>query len=122
MMLQIHYLATLMKGRSIIFRFATFLLLLIFSQKVGAGLFLHDLLHTANANSKNPLQEKENGKDIAYACNCIDDFLTPFIETDEPVVFADVLLHVTPVNFFKEDIFFTSRIFSSLRGPPSLML
>lgn len=119
-MLQIHYLAAFMKGRTIIFRFATFLLLLIFSQKVGAGLFLHDLLHTANA--KYPLQEKGTGKDIAYACNCIDDFLTPFIETDEPVAFTTILLHTTPVDFFKEDLVFTSRIFSSLRGPPSRML
>lgn len=111
-----------MKGRSFTLRCAAFLLILVFSQKAGAGLFLHNLLHTPSANNKAPQQENEKGKDFRYNCTCIDDFLMPFNEEEEPVYFNPVLNFTIPVIFYKELIPFRTSIFSSLRGPPGNLL
>lgn len=110
-----------MQPRKFILRFSAFFLILIFSQKTGAGLFVHNLLHAKNANDPSK-PENENKNGISYACNCIDDFLTPFTETDEPVCFQNNIKHTIPVVFLKEDIPFRTVIFSSLRGPPASIL
>jgi hypothetical protein len=97
------------------------LLLLVFSQKSGAGLLLHNVLHTtqaANDASGKPADSKE----ISFSCNCIDDFLMPFAEPDEPVIAIAVSTHETPVVFFDEAIPFHKSVLTSLRGPPSSIL
>lgn len=121
-MLHFSYLAARMKSRSFIFRCAAFLLILVFSQKAGAGLFLHNLLHSPSAYNKGPQRENEKGKDFSYNCTCIDDFLMPFNDEEKPVLFSPGLNFTIPVTFYKELIPFRSSIFSSLRGPPTILL
>lgn len=106
-----------MRGKSLILRYAAFFLLLAFSQKSGAGLLLHNLLHTSQVTDNAP----EN-KEINFACNCIDDFLMPFAGPDEPVIPAVIEKHESPVDYFTEDILYRKAVLASLRGPPSSIL
>lgn len=106
-----------MRARSFILRCAALFLLLVFVQKSGAGLLLHNLLHTSQVTDNAP-----GNKEINIACNCIDDFLMPFTEPDEPVIAAVIVKHGTPVTFFTEDVPFRKSVLASLRGPPSSIL
>lgn len=108
-----------MKGRPFILRCAAFFLILVFSQKAGAGLFLHNLLHGTSSNNRVPQQENEKSKDLSYTCSCIDDFLMPFTETEEPSYSQPVLTFVIPVTFFEGLIPFHTSILFFLRGPPA---
>lgn len=110
-----------MKARRFILRCATFALLLVFSQKVGVGLFLHNLFH--NQRISRPFQpSKEGGKEISFACNCIDDFLVPFTEPEEIILSTPAMEYETSQRSFRASIPFQPVIFSSLRGPPALVL
>lgn len=117
-----YYLATSMKARRFILRCASFALLLVFSQKVGVGLFLHNLFH--NQDISRPFQplQKEGSKEISFACNCIDDFLMPFTEAEETVLPTPATGYEMPVSFFRASTFFRPVISSALRGPPALVL
>ena len=108
-----------MGSRPFILRCAAFLLILVFSQKTGTGLFLHNLLHSNTANTNDSQQEDENGKHFNYNCSCIDDFLMPFADAEEPAYAQPVLGISVPFAFFETDIPFHTTIFSSLRGPPA---
>jgi hypothetical protein len=110
-----------MRGRSFILRCSAFFLLVIFSQKAGTGLLLHNLLHAKQAteHSTTPSTGKQ---EIGLACNCIDDFLMPFESTEVPVVSSPVLQHESPVAFVAVNIPFRDPVLSSLRGPPSSIL
>jgi len=87
-------------------------------QKFGVGLFLHNVLHVTETNEAS-LPSNDNA--INYACNCIDDFSSPFTETvavDLPV------LNSYPVVFFsfcKQYIPSAFYLFNSLRAPPSFI-
>jgi hypothetical protein len=107
-----------MKSRPFILRCIAFFLILVFSQKAGAGLFLHNLLHRTTTDSKRPIQGNEKNNEFSYNCNCIDNFLIPFAEADEPICPEPVFILITRVAFFEDKIPFHTFIFSSLRGPP----
>ncbi len=108
-----------MRSRPFILRCAAFILILVFSQKTGTGLFLHNLLHSNTANTNDQQQEDENGKHFNYTCSCIDDFLMPFAETAAQDYAQPVFAFINSVTFFKEHFPFHTTIFSSLRGPPA---
>ena len=55
------------------------LFLLMLGQKFGVGLFLHNVLHVSETNKETP---SSNDNAINFACNCIDDFSSPFTEVD----------------------------------------
>jgi hypothetical protein len=107
-----------MQARSFIIRCTAFFLLLIFSQKSGAGLLLHNALHSNQAAKDIP----GNTKEISLACSCIDDFLMPFAEPAEPAVAVIAEKHQASVLFFAEDVLFHDPVLTSPRGPPSCIL
>lgn len=109
-----------MRGRSFILRCLTFLLLLVFSQKIGVGLFLHNLLHKETAVGK--FSNNSTNKEVSFACNCIDDFLMPLEEAEEPVVFPAIIVHQAHEPFFETIITDNSPLHFSLRGPPASIL
>lgn len=116
-MLQIFlFFAVFMKSNSIKRCGIAFLLLLIFFQQVGAGLYIHNRLHKDKAQTHS--QHNEAAKEISFACNCVDNFLTPFIEANEWVVAQSPTIYAVVTDSFTEEIYFTSIIFSPLRGPP----
>lgn len=94
-------------------------MLLVFTQKMGGSLLLHNLLHTS---SSAPSKQNDNTKEINYACSCIDDFLVPFVEADEPVVSPVITQSIVVNTFLHESISFPSHNFISQRGPPAGIL
>jgi hypothetical protein len=112
-----------MKARRFIWQCATVALLLVFSQKVGGGLFLHNLLHGEDTgNLSQPFKQDANSKEISYACNCIDDFSLPFTETEEITLPVPVIEYVHPRTDFVAGITYRALIAAHLRGPPALVL
>ena len=118
-MLQFCYLVLPMKARPFISRCTAILFILVFSQKSGAGLFFHNLLHTGNSARELPAKQHDNSKELSYACTCIDDFLVPFDGSEEPVYSPPVSNRIVPETFFEDRIPFYTSILSSPRGPPA---
>lgn len=106
-----------MKRHSLILRLAAILLIAVFSQKMGGGLLVHNLLHTQTSKTS---QQDEKNKDINYACSCVDDFLVPF---DEAIALEFAAQPESPIAHYS---FYTSEVYSyrtfhfSRRGPPSI--
>ena len=92
-----------------------FLLLLAFFQQVGAGLYVHNLVH-----DKRDLhtQHKEATTEINFACSCVDNYLTPFTEAAALVLERPVRVFTTNPVFFSEAIIFSPVIYAAFRGPP----
>lgn len=108
-----------MRNRPFILRFTAFFLLLVFSQKAGAGFFLHNLFHSNIAANKNSLQQHEERNATNYSCTCVDDLLMPFTEAEVPAYSLPLVSFTTPIIFFKEAILFNCSVLSFLRGPPA---
>jgi hypothetical protein len=90
-----------------------FLLMLVFFQQIGAGLYIHNIWHAEKSR-----QSHSQHQELNFTCSCVDHFLTPFIETVEPT-FERPLLAVTivPVRALQKT-YFTSHDIPALRGPP----
>ena len=108
-----------MGRRPFILHCAAFLLILAFSQKAGTGLLLHNLFHTNTENTKKPGQENEQDKQLSFNCACIDDFLMPFAEAEQPIYSQPVSNHSVIFTIDEETIPFYTSILSFLRGPPA---
>ena len=109
-----------MRNHPFIVRCTAFFLLLVFSQKAGAGLFLHNFFHSSIVNNKSTEQEHKQEKGFSYACTCVDDFLLPFTAAEEPLYSLPVPAFATPFTFFKESVPFHPSVLSFLRGPPAI--
>lgn len=109
-----------MKSNSIKKRAIAVLLLLIFFQQMGAGLYIHNLFHDNEKPEQVASKQAIDSKEINLACSCVDNFLMPFVEADATVSLILSPTHSKPVDSFSERIYFTSLIFSSLRGPPTV--
>ena len=107
-----------MRANAVIKRGIAFFLLLVFLQQTGAGLFIHNQLHGKVATGQSPINKNESTKEINFSCNCIDNFLMPFAEAEEPAILHKPCTHFKPVDSYTEKSYFTSLIFSALRGPP----
>jgi hypothetical protein len=108
-----------MRMRPVILRYIAFFLLLVFSQKAGAGLFVHNLMHKTSSNKTSPEQDNQKDKEIGYSCSCIDDFMMPFMEADEQVFTAPLVSVHSFFSSYHENIIFCDTILSLLRGPPA---
>jgi hypothetical protein len=104
-----------MKLRRFISRGLAILLILLFSQKIGAGIYLHNWFHVKSCDQSEQSIPQES---INEVCHCIDDFSLPFIEPSsaEPLVIS--------FPFRVECVFQNQFVPSSLssfsvpRGPP----
>jgi hypothetical protein len=106
-----------MTGNRIITKLTTLVLILVFSQKMGMSLYLHNWLHTSTqhtTSSSKPI----SGQEIQFACSCINDFNLPFTESVVPELHAPVIIvhkpHTEPVYSFPA----VFKYFRSLRAPP----
>jgi hypothetical protein len=92
-------------------------MLLVFSQKAGAGLFLHNLLHTTERSANMPLGHAEF-PGVSFTCNCADDFLVPFTAGEEIIYDAPIFIASKPMLVDKETESVLPSLLSKLRGPP----
>jgi hypothetical protein len=107
-----------MRNRPFISRGIAFFLLIVFSQKAGAGLLLHNIFHDNVVNNKIHIQGHKDQNRIAYHCACIDDLLMPFNSSKEVVYSIPVFAYSAPAIIFDESISFHPFIYTLLRGPP----
>jgi hypothetical protein len=95
------------------------LLIIVFMQKLGLGLFVHAWLHektfVLTSDPKNPITQLQQVR-----CTCIEDAMIPFAVTTASIFIS------TPVKYFFNycnsiRVLFSStkKIYYSLRGPPT---
>jgi hypothetical protein len=109
-----------MKGNRIITKLTTLVLILVFSQKMGMGLYLHNWLHASTQHTSTSSSKPYTGQEIQFACGCINDFNLPLTETTIPELQAPVVTvhkpHAEPVYSLPA----VYKYFHSLRAPPVL--
>lgn len=108
-----------MMTRPFLMRCAAVLLILVFSQKTGTGLFIHSLLHTGKTAGKFPVKQTDKDKHLGFACTCIDDFLMPCTEGKEPGMVHPDMNFVIAFVFFKVRISYRTPVYAAFRGPPA---
>jgi hypothetical protein len=108
-----------MAGNRTIQKIATLLLILVFSQKMGMGLYLHNWLHASKSHStaSTPLSNDE----LKYACSCINDFTAPLTETTVQELPPPIVAVHVPVAVRAFTLPVVYKHFRSLRGPPALI-
>ena len=107
-----------MKGKSIIRRGIALLLLLVFLQQTGGGLFIHNIFHDKALANHSPVKQNETTKVINFACSCVDNFLMPFVSAESLPSLQKNIDHTPLVDSYTEQRYFISLIFTTLRGPP----
>lgn len=102
-------------------RIVSFLLILIFFQKMGLELWLHNWLHeTIITTSVNTTPKgKASLQHQRVKCNCIDDALSPLIEADVVDYDAPAQASMRLVATAYFSWLSAERELSSLRGPPA---
>ena len=106
-----------MQVRSFILRCAALIVMLVFLQKTGAGLLLHNVFH--KQTSTESASHSDNSQGVGFACNCIDDFLVPFIDGEETIIADIAATHIVVTPYYRDNVPFQAVAISSLRGPPS---
>ena len=108
-----------MAGNRTIQKIATLLLILVFTQKMGMGLYLHNWLHAnkPHATATTPLSNDE----LKYACSCINDFTAPLTETTVQELPQPPAAIYVPVAVPAITLPVVYKYFHSLRGPPALI-
>jgi len=96
-------------------RIAAILLSFLFSLKMGNGLLLHNLFHNNIEITEHPRQAEN---ELTYACNCIDDFLSPVAENPVVSVLAPLFLFALQKDSSQQDLCLPFFETSSSRGPP----
>jgi hypothetical protein len=92
-------------------------LLLVFSQKIAGGLYLHNWLHQKNCKQST---HSTGTNVVGYTCTCVEDFSIPFAEA--PACFNQPVpsIEVEFIGFHKFLVPYSSSFFYSLRGPPAV--
>ena len=98
-------------------KFVAVLLLLVFLQKAGTGLWAHNWLHI---NSKETAQSHCDGKGhlVELKCNCLDDFFTPYTVTDIALPIFEPRQYASYILTDNSGIFSILTLHPSLRAPP----
>lgn len=96
----------------------TLLLLLTFFQQIGGGLFIHNLEHDQTESGQLPYGN--DGKmEINFSCSCVDDFVMPFLATDDPPALQIPILYSAYADAYTVRQHIASTCQISLRGPPA---
>jgi hypothetical protein len=106
-----------MRSNQSILKGISLLLIILLMQKSGLGLYLHDWLHAQNQNF--PSQKHLAVIDKGATCSCIDDFNMPLAETPASVTGLIPEIKRSFLSILEFPIPFSSRYYSSLRGPPT---
>ena len=106
-----------MAGNRTITKITAVFLILVFSQKMGMSLYLHNWLHAARqqANASQPLSNQE----VKFACGCINDFTLPLAETAMPELPVPVIIINSPQSSPVLTFPAVYKYFHSLRAPPA---
>lgn len=103
-------------------RIVSLLLILVFLQKLGMELWVHDWLH--ETNTAHSVKPAEKGKPVVQhhqvICNCVQDAMMPLVET-RPIRFEPVSVRLTIIFVAHYSSYLSGdKEFSALRGPPAI--
>jgi len=104
----------LMRSNRLTVKSFAVIILLVFCQKAGGGLYLHNWLHASACKQYTHNAETVTG----YNCSCIDDFSMPFADNPETVYQRVPLIETEFVLSGNSFVRFSSILFHSLRAPP----
>ena len=108
------------KRRLIILKCSAFMLLVIFLQKTGGGLLLHNFGHVSEGKeSPQRPDQNNNNNTVNFACSCIDEFLAPVTPTAILVLQAPFEAKGIPIWHLYEKTHSREINYSFLRGPPT---
>jgi hypothetical protein len=105
-----------MRYKQLILKVTSLLLIILLTQKMVGGLYLHNWLH----GSKNSTFHSKGELSIApFNCSCIDDFNIPF--TEPATVYVDIpsRIHTSIYTIPEISLPVVTRLYPSLRGPPA---
>ena len=91
------------------------MLLLVFCQKVGGGLYLHNWFH---AKACTETSQSTETKVTGYNCSCIDDFSMPFTDDGEITSQLAIPIKSEFITSYNSSVPYSSTFFHSLRAPP----
>jgi hypothetical protein len=111
-----------MYNRPVISKLVAISLILVFSLKSGAGLFIHNIFHSKDVVAEHPVKDRQASKGLNYACSCIDEFFMPVDDAVANNNQQRVLFPDPPVCFLEEPLLFHTPFFACLRGPPAFSL
>jgi hypothetical protein len=104
-----------MRYKQPILKLASILLILVLTQKMVGGLYLHNWLHVSKTN----IVHTSGGKTISqYNCSCIDDFYVPFTEPSPVIIVIPLPERGDYFAIPKMALPVKPRFSPSLRGPP----
>ena len=106
-----------MAGNRTITKITALLLMLVFSQKMGMSLYLHNWLHASKLHSA---ASKSATQEIKFACSCINDFTLPFTETATYEVPVPQSIIQQPLSSPVVSYPTIYKYFHSLRAPPAI--
>jgi hypothetical protein len=97
-------------------------LILIFSQKLGLELWLHNLFHEFYALHSYSLPSKDSPTlaKQQIKCNCLEDVFMPLLQTDAYLYQAPTRIFTNQLLSWYYPIISTRKVFSALRGPPTI--
>jgi len=105
----------LMRSNRLTVKSLAIILLLVFCQKAGGGLYLHNWLHASACKQfAHTAGEVVSG----YNCSCIDDFSMPFADNPEKVYQPVSSMEIEFVLSRQSFVPFSAKFFHSLRAPP----
>jgi hypothetical protein len=92
------------------------LLLLVFTQKAGLRLWMHNWFH----ESKTARNQSAPGSDnLQLKCDCFDDAMMPLLESPQFIVPPPLRQYATLTVDRHSPILSADKIYYSLKGPPA---
>ena len=91
------------------------ILLLVFTQKAGLRLWMHNWLHESRIAHSQSAQGADN---LTLRCDCFDDAMMPLLESPVFVVPVPTRVYATFTVDPHATILSADKIYYSLKGPP----
>jgi hypothetical protein len=106
-----------MRGKQSIAKVLSIVMLIVLTQKIAGGLYLHNWLHSSGKLVSLPANSNTLGQGN---CSCIDDFCAAFTEAQVFSVESPLAVHAD--YFVVHELYLppVSKHFHSLRAPPAL--
>jgi hypothetical protein len=97
-------------------KIAAVFLLLVFTQKAGLRLWMHNWFHESKIGQTRSAPGSEN---LQLKCDCFDDAMMPLLETPPFIVPAPIRQFATLTVARHSPILSADKVYYSLKGPPA---
>jgi hypothetical protein len=97
-------------------RILAILLLLVFSQKLGLRLWIHNTFHEVSTNHSPGFPDSDK---IQFKCDCIEDAMMPLVESSIITVPVPIEKSLDLFETFYLQFSSAQKLFCSLKGPPA---